>query len=44
MELPQPETGLVDEDQMSLTGVNSNDDESFEVSKGNEDQNAPIEE
>ena len=52
VELPQPETEVVDEEQLSLTGVNSsdgsdpdeNDDESLEVSKENEDQNAPIEE
>ena len=50
--LPQPETEVVDEEQLSLTGVNSsdgsdpdeNDGESLEVSKENEDQNAPIEE
>ena len=52
VELPQPETEVVDEEQLSLTGVNSidgsdsdeNDDESLEVSKENEDQNALIEE
>ena len=52
VELPQPETEVVDEEQLSLTGVNSsdgidpdeNDDESHEASKENKDQNAPIEE
>ena len=52
VELPQPETEVVDEEQLSLTGVNSsdgidpdeNDDESHEASKENEDQNALIEE
>jgi segregation and condensation protein B len=52
VELPQPETEVVDGEQLPLTGVNStdegepneNDDDSLEVSEENEGHDDPIEE